>query len=121
MPLLSRFVLALLAALAAAPVLAQAPPAHRASPGVYKVVAENEQFRVIEVTWRAGQKDAPHSHPASAAYFLTDCSLRLIAADGSSRDVTMKEGSAQLQAAIESHTVQNLGPGSCQMILVEIK
>ncbi len=28
-----------------------------ASPEIYKVIAENEQYRVIEVTWKPGQRD----------------------------------------------------------------
>ena len=37
-----------------------------ASPDIYKVIAENAQYRVIEVNWQPGQRDVMHSHPARA-------------------------------------------------------
>ena len=40
-----------------------APIAPEASPDVYKILAENDQMRVIEATWKPGQKDNFHSHP----------------------------------------------------------
>ena len=54
----------LCAALVAAPfALAEdAPPSYIAFPDVYKLVQENEHFRVIEATWQPGQKDVMHSH-----------------------------------------------------------
>lgn len=53
------------------------PLSHEADPDVYRVIAENENFRVIVATWQPGQQDAPHSHPANAAYRLTDCKNRI--------------------------------------------
>ena len=44
-------------------VLAQAvAPSYKASPDVYKLISENDQFRVIQATWKPGQRDAWHSH-----------------------------------------------------------
>ena len=86
-----------------------APLSFVASPDVYKVIAENEQHRIIAVTWKPGQRDAPHSHPAAGVYFLTDCALRFFAADGASRDGQPRAGYAAVQAAIASHSVENIG------------
>ena len=51
-----------------------APPTYRADPSIYKVIFEDQNFRVIEATWKNGEHDKGHSHPvASVAYGLTDC------------------------------------------------
>src|SRR4051794_40606952 len=34
-----------------------APLSYVANPGVYKVLAENDQFRVVLATWKPGQRD----------------------------------------------------------------
>ena len=96
-----------------------APLSFLASPEVYKVMAENEQYRIISVTWKPGQRDAPHSHPAAGVYFLTDCALRFFAADGTSRDGQPRAGYAAVQAPIASHSVENIGPADCQLIMFE--
>lgn len=66
------------------------PRSFVASPEIYKVLAQNDQYKVIAVTWKPGQKDALHAHPANAVYYLTDCSLRIYAPDGSPRDAQPK-------------------------------
>ena len=38
------------------------PPDFAASPDIYKAIAENDKYRVIEVKWKPGQKDQAHSH-----------------------------------------------------------
>lgn len=109
--------LVLAAAVAAQP----APPSFQASPEVYKVVSENDTYRVIEVTWAAGHRDAPHSHPMAATYFLTDCELRFFLPDGSTRDGKPKTGFSTVQAAIPSHSVQNVGTSPCKLVMFEPK
>ena len=62
------------------------PRSFEASPDVYKVIAENNEYRVIAVTWKPGQRDVQHSHPASTVYYLTNSALRIHAQDGKFRD-----------------------------------
>ena len=57
------------------------PRSFEASPDVYKVIAQNDTYKVIEVTWKPGQRDQMHSHPASAVYYLTDCTCLLYTSD----------------------------------------
>jgi hypothetical protein len=120
-PALQRVIAVPLVALfACCAVQAQQPPrSFVASPDIYKVVAQNEQFKVIAVTWQPGQKDALHSHPASAVYYLTDCSVRLHAPDGSYRDYWPKAGNALVQAPIPAHVFQNVGTSECRMVMFE--
>src|SRR5262245_56087771 len=41
------------------------------SPDVYKVLQENDRFRVLIATWAPGQRDKHHRHPRMLAYALT--------------------------------------------------
>ncbi|MBE7939906.1 MULTISPECIES: cupin domain-containing protein [Ramlibacter] len=113
----------LAAACAQAAAIAQtAPPAAQASPGVYKVLAENDQFRIELATWKPGEKDNMHSHPASAVYRLSDCTARLTGPDGKVLgEGEAKAGSAALQPPIAAHSLENIGKTECQILIVERK
>ena len=101
---------------------ADAPLSYKASPEVYKLLAENDQFRVILATWKPGQRDAQHSHSAATAYRLTDCKSRLYDPNGKViREGEAKAGSVLLNSAIASHSLENIGTTDCQTLLVERK
>lgn len=103
-----------------APVRAQDHPrSFVASPDVYKVLAQDERFKIIAVVWRPGQKDVLHSHPANGVYYLTDCSIRIHAPDGSFRDAQPKAGYAVVQAPIPGHVLENTGSSDCRLIMFE--
>ena len=116
---------ALLACLLAAPLAAAAqtvPLSYQADPSVYKLLAENEQFRVIVATWKPGQKDVPHSHSAATAYRLTDCKARAYGADGKvEREGESKAGTASIQGPVGAHSLENIGTSDCQILIVERK
>lgn len=115
-------VLATSLALAAGMAMAQPVPlSFQASPDVYKVLAEGDQFRVIEVSWKPGQRDQTHGHPAAGSYFLTDCKLSFFAPDGARRDTNPRAGHAAAQKPIASHEVQNVGDTECRLIMFEMK
>lgn len=98
------------------------PMSHVAEPGVYKVLAENDKFRVVLATWKPGQRDAFHSHPANAAYRLTDCKNKIYKPDGSlARSGEVKAGSVILQEPVVSHSFENVSDKECQTLIVERK
>jgi hypothetical protein len=107
------------------PVLAtadDAPLSYVADPGVYKLLAENELFRVVLATWKPGQRDTYHSHSANAAYRLGDCKVRVYGPDGKvTREAEAKAGTVNLQAPIPSHSLQNISSHECQVLIVERK
>lgn len=104
------------------PAAAQAQPrSFEASPDIYKVIAQNADYKVIEVTWKPGQRDQLHSHPASAVYYLTDCTLRGTLPDGKSGEGRPRAGAAIVQAAIPGHTIENVGTSECKLIMFEPK
>ena len=99
-----------------------APPTYQADPDVYKVIFEDQNFRVIAATWKKGAHDKSHSHPVpSVLYAVTDCSLRVTAADGAKRDVNSKAGSSMAVPTTSGHSAENVGAADCQAVFVEKK
>jgi hypothetical protein len=99
-----------------------APPTFQADPDVYKVIFEDQNFRVIAATWKKGVHDKAHSHPVpSVAYALTDCMLKIYAPDGTTRDIANKAGTASAVSVTPSHSAENVGPSDCQVVFVERK
>ncbi len=119
------FILASALLLSTAPATAEdAPTAPEASPEVYKILAENDQFRVIEATWQPGQEDNFHSHPADRVSLIqTDCKLRLSKPDGTYRDAKPKAGKVVVRTGkpVKSHKAKNMGDNVCVIRIVEVK
>ena len=86
---------------------------------IYRILAQIEQFKIISVVWKPGQKDVLHSHPANGVYYLTDCSLRMHAPDGTTREVQPKAGFAVVQSAIPGHVLENIGTSDCRLVMFE--
>ena len=98
------------------------PPSYTASPKIYKLVSENDQFRVIHQTIKPGQRDAWHSHAGNlAAYRLTDCNSRTHTPDGKHTDANRKRGEVAFLPAIASHSFENRGKTTCETLIVERK
>jgi len=98
------------------------PPSHVAAPEIYKVIDENDRFRVVEATWKPGQKDVWHSHPLAAAqYHVDDCAMRLHNPDGTTRDTNPKAGTARIAEPVVSHIAENVGTSDCTIVFVEAK
>ncbi len=106
----------------AKPAPAQAPLSYKASPENYKLLAENEQFRVILHTAKPGQRDAWHSHSALVNYQLSEnCTSRIHLPDGKYTDRSRKRGDVTFQAAVASHSFENTGKTVCEGLIVERK
>ena len=121
--------LAALAAIAVASLAAplgasaeDAPLSYIVSPAVYKILSENDDYRVILATWPPGTWDAFHSHPVSfVSYALTDCSRRFHFPDGKSNDAVIKKGAVILLGPVTSHSFENIGTTTCEILIVEKK
>src|SRR5271166_5907651 len=88
-----------------------APPTYQGDPDVYKVIFEDQNFRVIASTRKKGVHDKVHSHPLpSVIYNVNDCVTRLYAADGKTVDITSKAGTATPVPVTASHSAENIGP-----------
>jgi hypothetical protein len=98
-----------------------APPTYVADPGVYKLILDDEKFRVIRAVWKPGQVDRPHAHPIpSVALPLTDCAIKLTSAEGT-RIVRTKAGHPMEAPVTFGHTAQNLTHHTCAVVFFERK
>jgi quercetin dioxygenase-like cupin family protein len=89
-------------------------------PAHYKVEFENEQVRVLRITYGAQEESVMHSHPAGVAVFLDGANARFTSADGTTQDVELVEGQA-IWAEATTHLPKNLSDDSFELILVELK
>jgi quercetin dioxygenase-like cupin family protein len=86
----------------------------------YKVEFENDQVRVLRVTYGAKEKSTMHSHPDAVAVFLTDGKVKFSMPDGKSQDTTVKPGQAQFTPA-NTHLPENVDDKPFELVLVELK
>jgi len=101
---------------------ADAPLSYKASPDSYKLLFENDQFRVILQTSKPGERDALHSHSALVTYRLSDCTGRLHYPDGKSTEPRpASRGSVNYLPPQPSHSFENVGKTVCEGLIVERK
>ena len=112
------FAMAALWVMSAVPAFAQDPV--KVDPKHYKVEFENEQVRVLRISYAAGEKSVMHEHPNSVAVFLTDGQVKFTTPDGKSREVPAKTGSTQWEPG-GKHLPENIGDKPFELILVELK
>lgn len=91
-----------------------------ADPDHYKVEFENDQVRVLRITYGPGEKSVMHEHPNSVAVFLTDIQAQFTFPDGNTEARTSKAGEVRLTPATK-HLPENTGAAPFEVILVEIK
>jgi len=115
---------ALLYLVSSAAMAQNAPPSYEGDPDVYKVIFEDQNFRVIDAVRKKGVHDKLHSHPVpSIVYHLTDCTSLSYGPDGkpTGSPSNRKAGTAQTGSITPAHSVENVGPEDCHQIFVERK
>ena len=88
------------------------------SPNNYKILLENDNVRVLEMTLRAGEKDEVHSHPAETVYFIKGGKAKIHLPDGQSVDAELPDGHVMWNDAW-THQVENVGTSDIKAIIVE--
>ena len=86
----------------------------------YKVTFENEQVRVLKITYGPGEKSVMHEHPNAVAVFLTEGKVKFFLPDGKSQEVAVKAGDSAFTPA-GKHLPENLGDKPFEVVLVELK
>jgi quercetin dioxygenase-like cupin family protein len=109
---------ALLLGVASVPAFAQDPV--KVDPKHYKVEFENEQVRVLRITYGPHEKSVMHYHPDAMAVFLTDGQSKFTFADGKTQDAPVKAGTTMWTPA-GKHLPENTGDKPFELILVEMK
>lgn len=106
--------------LAAAAVSARAQDPVKVDPKHYKVEFENDQVRVLHVTYGAHEKSVMHEHPGALAVFLTDGQSKFTFPDGKTQDAPVKAGTTMWTPA-GKHLPENTGDRPFELIVVEMK
>lgn len=121
-PTLALSTMALLFMASSVAIAQNAPPSYQGDPDVYKVIFEDQNFRVISVIRKKGVHDKVHGHPLPfVVYNVTDCTTKIYETDGKTRDSIGKAGTATASLVVASHSAENTGPADCQQIHVERK
>jgi len=89
-------------------------------PKHYKVEQENDQVRVLRISYGPGEKSVMHGHPAGVAVCLTDCHVRFTMPDGTTEELRGKPGETIMSPAGD-HLPENVGSKRLEIILVELK
>jgi quercetin dioxygenase-like cupin family protein len=86
----------------------------------YKVEFENEQVRVLRITYGPHEKSVMHEHPNAVAVFLTDQNVKFTLPDGKAQTTPAKKGQA-IWTPAGKHLPENLSDKPLELILVEMK
>jgi quercetin dioxygenase-like cupin family protein len=86
----------------------------------YKVEFENDQVRVLRITYGPGEKSVMHEHPDAVAVFLNDQRVKFTLPDEQTQEVTSKAGQA-IWTPAGKHLPENIGDEPLELILVEMK
>ena len=88
--------------------------------GHYKLVFENEQVRVLRITYGPQEKSVMHDHPDSVAIFLTDHHIKFTYPDGKAEEAHAEAGDTSWHRGVK-HLPENLSDKPFELILVELK
>jgi len=91
------------------------------APDMYKLVYENDQVRVMEVTFKVGQSIPEHTHPNNHfIYVLEGGSVKITKADGTVTNAELKVGDVVWMEA-QTHQALNTGTTQVRLLVTEIK
>ena len=112
--LIASFVLAL------APNMAVAQDPTKVDAKHYTVAFENDQVRIMRVSYGPREKSVLHEHPNSIAVFLVDGKIKFTLADGTSQERDVKVGQSVWNPA-GKHLPENMGDKPFEVVLIEMK
>jgi quercetin dioxygenase-like cupin family protein len=102
----------------AAPAMAQDPL--KVDAKHYKLEFENDQVRVLRITYGPHEKSVMHEHPDALAIFLTDGQAKFTLPDGTTQAPAMKAHMTMWTPA-GKHLPENTGDKPFELVLVEMK
>jgi quercetin dioxygenase-like cupin family protein len=92
----------------------------KVDPKHYKIESENDQVRVLRISFGPGEKSVMHEHPANIAVFLTDVHGKFTLPDGKAQEAHPKAGMVEWDTG-GKHLPENVGKKRFELILVELK
>ena len=97
-----------------------AQDAVKVDPTHYKVEFENDQVRVLRITYGPGEKGVMHSHPEGMVITLNDANGKFTFPDGKTMDAKFKAGEFRWVDA-QTHQGENTGDKPFEVIQIELK
>ncbi|MCI0454623.1 MAG: cytoplasmic protein [Candidatus Dadabacteria bacterium] len=92
----------------------------KVDPKHYKVEFENDQVRVLRISYGPHEKSVMHEHPDSIDIFLTDLYVKFTLPDGKTEEMRAKAGETRWIPG-GKHLPENLSDQPLEVILVELK
>ena len=89
-------------------------------PKHYRVEFENDQVRVLRITYGPHEKSVMHDHPAGQVVYLTDSNVKFGLPGGKSEAMQGKAGQTAWAPA-GKHLPENVTDKRMEAILVELK
>ncbi len=86
----------------------------------YSVLFENDEVRVLRITYGPGEKSVMHDHPDAVAVYLTDHHVKFTDSSGKS-EVVHAKAKEITWAKAGKHLPENVGKEPLELILVEQK
>ena len=90
------------------------------NPGMYEVFFENDEIRIIQVTYQPGQREALHSHPDYVAHVLEGGRLRVHIAGREPVERTVERGQTLVEVPV-THWAENIGDTVVRAVFIEVK
>ena len=117
---MKRFALPVAVALlcVAAPAAAQDPT--EIDSKHYQIVLENDDVRVLHITYGAGETSVMHEHPDAVFVSTTSNRMRMHLPDGSSVDLEIN-ANEPIWTPAGAHRPENLSDGAISGYLIELK
>jgi quercetin dioxygenase-like cupin family protein len=91
------------------------------SPDIYTVLFENDEIRVLELTYEPGERDAMHSHPRYTIVAKEGGTLRIHTESSDPADVVIQVDQPLLLDPVKAHWGENVGDTTVRVIAVEFK
>jgi quercetin dioxygenase-like cupin family protein len=91
------------------------------SPGLFKVLSENDHVRVVKYSLQPGEKDEWHTHPAKSSYVVSGGKLKVYLKNGETILADEQEGTASWMDYVGEHYVENIGNTTVTIVYTEIK
>ena len=91
------------------------------SPDIYKVLLDNEDVKVVMVTFPPEKGDNMHEHGVTTYYALNGGKLKNTLADGTVSEMDIVEGFVGHGKKLVKHQMMNVGSDTVKVLLVEHK
>jgi len=97
-----------------------AQDAEKVDPKHYKVEFENDQVKVLRITYGPGEKSKMHSHAEGVVVFLSDGKGKFTLPDGKTQEMDFESGKV-IWTDATTHQPENTGDKPFEIIQIELK